>query len=149
MSAVAAPLIQGDQVAAPEPTETAPPTEFVADPTEPPEATEPAEEPESNGDQAAEHANEREARARSDAKTAAKAAAKAERDAAKAQRAAAKVTGPKGPKAAKTNNGRGNGHGKAVSSAARGQTPPVGNCRNHGHWVSTVAKGLASCDDNS
>ena len=42
----------------------------------------------------------------------------------------------------------GNAHGKAVSDAARGVTPPVGNCRNHGHWVSTVAKGLASCDDN-
>ena len=44
--------------------------------------------------------------------------------------------------------GNGNAHGKAVSSAARGETPPVGECRNHGHWVSTVAKGLASCDDN-
>ena len=40
------------------------------------------------------------------------------------------------------------GHGQAVSKAARGLTPPVGNCRNHGHWVSTVAKGLSSCDDN-
>lgn len=43
---------------------------------------------------------------------------------------------------------KGNAHGKAVSAAARGETPPVGDCRNHGHWVSTVAKGLASCDDN-
>ena len=40
------------------------------------------------------------------------------------------------------------GHGDAVSKAARGLTPPVGDCRNHGHWVSTVAKGLTSCDDN-
>ena len=39
-------------------------------------------------------------------------------------------------------------HGEAVSAAARGETEPVGDCRNHGHWVSTVAKGLASCDDN-
>jgi hypothetical protein len=42
----------------------------------------------------------------------------------------------------------GEGDGNAVSKAARGLTPPVGNCRNHGHWVSTVAKGLSSCDDN-
>ena len=51
---------------------------------------------------------------------------------------------PKAPKP----EGKGNAHGKAVSAAARGITPPVGDCRNHGHWVSTVAKGLASCDDN-
>lgn len=47
-----------------------------------------------------------------------------------------------------TEDGDDNGHGKAVSRAARGLTPPVGDCRNHGHWVSTVAKGLDSCDDN-
>lgn len=47
-----------------------------------------------------------------------------------------------------TEDGDSNAYGKAVSEAARGLTPPVGNCRNHGHWVSTVAKGLDSCDDN-
>jgi hypothetical protein len=65
---------------------------------------------------------------------------------------AAKARGPKAAsgqgRALGRGNGKGNGHGKAVSAAARGETPPVGNCRNHGHWVSTVAKGLASCDDN-
>ena len=40
------------------------------------------------------------------------------------------------------------GHRSAVSQAARGLLPPVGSCRNHGHWVATVAKGLTSCDDN-
>ncbi|MPZ72447.1 MAG: hypothetical protein GEU74_04340 [Nitriliruptorales bacterium] len=45
-------------------------------------------------------------------------------------------------------SGQGNAHGKAVSAAARGATPPVGDCRNHGHWVSTIAKGQSSCDDN-
>ena len=60
------------------------------------------------------------------------------------------VVKPPPPKQAKPARGgnQGNGHGKTVSAAARGVTPPVGDCRNRGHWVSTVAKGLASCDDN-
>lgn len=55
-----------------------------------------------------------------------------------------------GTQGAQQQNERGarDDHGAAVSAAARGETPPRGDCRNHGHWVSTVAKGLDSCDDN-
>ena len=137
MSSFAAPMLQ--TAATEDATEAT--TEVVTeDPTEPvEESSEPVEETTTDDADNQERRAAREARAKAKA-----AAAKAERDAAKVERKAAQAQ----RKEAKTNNGKGNAHGKAVSDAARGVTEPVGDCRNHGHWVSTVAKGKDSCDDN-
>ena len=153
MSAVAAPLLRSDDGGRAAVTATESETDGASgsngEPTE--EPTEPVDKPtETVGDvdEAAEdeakadtHTAAAKKAAREDTRSA-RAAAKAERDQAKTDRKAAK--------AGKHNygQGKGNAHGKAVSDAARGVTAPVGNCRNRGHWVSTVAKGKSSCDDN-
>ena len=128
-----------------------------------PAAAEPTEAPDSA--QALQQTQERAAAAEADAAEAAeevkppkapKAAQVPDSSGAARGHKAKPAKAAKAAKAAKGANSKGEalghrkgaGHGTRVSAAARGETPPVGSCRNHGHWVSTVAKGLASCDDN-
>lgn len=130
-------------LAAPAPDPTADPdalTATVEDPTEsvtedPTESAPPADDAKVRTQQRSSESDDVESKPEKQAKPAKPDAAK------KAKRQG-------GPPSDARGEGRGNAHGKAVSAAARGETPPVGNCSNHGHWVSTVAKGLDSCDDN-
>ena len=151
MSAVAAPLLREEMAPAAVEAITSQ-SEDVGQPTEA-VAPEPAQERTGDAadeDEARQQAVERRAEklAERDARAAQRQAAKAKRAAVKAERKPAKAAAGRSETAKSQGEGRGNGHGQAVSSAARGETEPVGNCRNHGHWVSSVAKGKASCDDN-
>jgi len=134
VSAVAAPLLRTDVDLAAEPSEPASELSSEAPSEEAPDtATEDpsdVEEPKTQDP------------ADDDAKT------QKEREEATERRAERKADQAKRKAANAHANGNGNAHGKAVSAAARGETEPVGDCRNHGHWVSTVAQGLESCDDN-
>lgn len=140
------------------PSET-PPPQAPVDPTEPAEqelqrAVEPDESDESDelDEQAVEEADP--PAATGDTAQEAK-PPKADKAAKAKGPETAKAAKARGPKAAKAQgralgqgNGQGNGHGKAVSAAARGESELPDDCRNHGHWVSTVAKGLDSCTAN-
>ncbi len=146
MSAVAALLLRSE---AP-PEVNAPPSQAASEAAPAKDRTEEARErtAERAGSDKTDHAKAAR-RARAPKAKQASAKGKATAAAAKAKpKIKAQGKGKPPAKAAGAPQGRGNAHGKTVSAAARGQTPPVGNCRNHGHWVSTVAKGKASCDDN-
>ena len=150
MTAVAAPLLRSQDAIEPEtaitesPSEAFPAEEGTESVTETAEeatevVTETVQDDDSDagGEDAARDGKTR------PAKDKARPAKSGKRTPAKGEESKDEGTGP--PAHAK---GHGNSHGRAVSEAARGETPPVGACRNHGHWVSSVAKGLGSCDDN-